>query len=123
MPLKNFNPIVTREYKITPTELVVRKDVIAGGKTGEAIFLENGVSATIIETMPPDMRLLDGTKPVACFVYAISATKLTDSELAAAEKADSDAKAAADKAAAEKVAADKKVAENALKSAPPPLVQ
>ncbi len=118
--MKMFNAIITKEYKITPSELVVRKDVISDGKTGEEIFTENGVSATIVETMPPDMRTLDGDKPVPCYVYRIVATKMSDEELAAAEKADAEAKATAAKVAAERLAKDKAAAEAALKATPPP---
>lgn len=121
MPQKNFNKIETREYTVSSDELVVRKEVIHGGKSGEQIFAEAGVQARIIETMPADMRPIYG-KMYPCFVYKIEATKMTDAELAEAErlmkvKADEDAAIILKTAAINREEAKKTVT-----SAPPPLM-
>jgi hypothetical protein len=113
MPVNNFNQIETDEYRISPTKMVVRKDVIANGKSGADIFRENNIEGQIVETLPPEDVSLDGKKPKACFVYKIKASQLTNEEVAKLEAEEK-------KKAEEQAKIDSEAAKAAANSAPPP---
>lgn len=111
MPISTFNAIETDNYRLSPTLLEVKKDFL-NHRSGEQIFADNNVSAKIIETLPPDMAMLNG-KRHACMRFRLSAVKFTDVEVAAME---------ADRKKKEEEAMKKDVATASAEasSAPPP---
>jgi len=113
MPAKNFNQIENEDYRINPTQLIVRKAVIQNGTSADDIFNRHNIEGTIIETLPHAMHGLGGKKPVACFVFRIEAAQMTTDEIAKKEAELKAKKVAQDKADAEAV-------KTSVASAPPP---
>ncbi len=111
MPIQNFDPIETDHYRLSPTLLEVEKNYL-NVESGEKIFTKHNVSATIIETLSPDMCFLRG-KRIACARFRLSATKLTESEILMKETADKKRRAEEDAKMAKEAAQE-------AEDAPPP---
>ena len=117
MPKNTFSPIETAQYRLTPTLLEIVKGC---GLSGDMIFRENHVSATIIETLGPSNITLAGKK-VAVHQYKIVAVMMTDDEVKSWKITEAKREGEEKVKREDLLRSNKTVAASMIKNAPPPL--